>query len=76
MNCTFKTISIITFVSVFAFDQGCGLGAFDNIVPSTIASTAASANSSVTGVSVITYNTITDEPVLIVPPFRNRQSQT
>lgn len=74
---TTKTALILTAASAFVYVQGYGCGQYDNLVPSTIAATAATANSSISTVGVaITYNTMTDDPIEIAPPVRDQKSQT
>jgi len=74
MNKTVKTAAVITIASAFAFVQGKGLGQFNDLSPSTIAATAATANSSISAVTMV-YNTITDEPVEVAAPVRDPKSQ-
>jgi hypothetical protein len=57
-----------------ALPLGHGWAAFNDLAPSTVAATAATANSSNSAVMVV-YNTITDEPINITAPERDPKSQ-
>jgi hypothetical protein len=74
MNKTVKTVAVITIASAFVFAQGKGLGQFNDLSPSTIAATAATANSSISAVTMV-YNTTTDEAIEIAAPVRDLKSQ-
>jgi hypothetical protein len=74
MNSTLKTAAVITLASAFSLAQGCGCGLFNDLAPSTIAATAATANSSISSVKLV-YNTITDEPIEIAAPARDLKSK-
>jgi hypothetical protein len=73
MNKTTKTAAVITVASMFAVAQGYG-GQFNDLAPSTIAATAATANSSVSGITIV-YNATTDDPIEISAPLRDLKSQ-
>ena len=74
MNKTTKTAAVITVASMFAVAQGYGCGQFNDLEPSTIAANAATANSSVSGITIV-YNTTTDDPIEIAAPLRDLKSQ-
>jgi hypothetical protein len=74
MNKSLETAVIVTVVSAFVYVQGVGLGKFTDLAPSTVAATAASANSSASAIKT-TYNAVTDELIEITAPARDLKSE-
>jgi hypothetical protein len=70
-----KTAVVITLASALTLPLGHGWAVFNDLAPSTIAATAATANSSNSSVAMV-YNTITDEPIEIATPERDVKSQS